>query len=53
MIHDVSMDYVFKNFADDRCETDGAIVRRVSPVTCLKKGGNVCTKPVVGYSSSV
>ena len=47
VIHDVFMYYVFKNFADDRCETNGAIVGRVRPVTCLIKGGNVCTKPVV------
>ena len=38
MIHDVFMDNVFKNFPDDRCETDGAIVCRVSPVTVLKRG---------------
>ena len=48
VIHDVFMYYVFQNFANDRCETDGAIISRVSSVTCLEKGGNVCTKPVVG-----
>ena len=36
MIHDVFVYYVFKNFAYDRCETNGAIVCRVSPVTCLE-----------------
>ena len=47
VIHDVFVYYVFKNFANDRCETNGAIVSRVCPVACLKKGGNICTKPVV------
>ena len=48
VIHYVFMYYVFQNFANDRCETNGAIICRVCPVTCLEKGGNVCTKPVVG-----
>jgi len=46
VIHYVFMYYVFKNFADDRCERDGAIIRRVSSVACLEEGGDICTKPV-------
>ena len=46
VIHYVFVYYVFKNFADDRCERDGAIVGRVSSVTSLEKGGDVCAKPV-------
>ena len=49
MIHNVFVYDVFKNFANNGCERDGAIIRRVSPVTCLVDGGDVCAKPVVWY----
>ena len=47
VVHYVFVYDMFKDFACDGGERDGAIIRRVSPVSSLENRGDICAKPVV------